>query len=154
MLVGEQPGDEEDKSGQPFIGPAGQVLNKALAEAGIDRQGLYVTNAVKHFKFRIADGQRYHRSPNLQDIVACKPWLEAELNLVKPELVVCLGVSAARSLISPGFTLKEGRGQLVRRGEVGLVPTYHPSAVLRGEDAEAIYSALVKDLRLVKSLAA
>ncbi len=147
VLVGEQPGDEEDKTGKPFVGPAGEVLNRALAEAGLDRNKLYLTNAVKHFKFRLTNGRRIHSTPTLREINACKPWLEAELSCLQPKVAVCLGVSAARALINPGFTLGTMRGEFVQKGNLNLLPTYHPSAVLRSQAAEQIYAALVTDLR-------
>lgn len=151
VLVGEQPGDEEDRVGEPFIGPAGEVLNRALAEAGLDRKTLYLTNAVKHFKHSLADGRRLHRTPTLHEISACKPWLEAELACLEPKVIVCLGVSAARALISPSFALREMRGELLQRGNLNLLATYQPAAVLRGQHfalrADEIYAALVRDLK-------
>ncbi|MEP7342656.1 MAG: UdgX family uracil-DNA binding protein [Acidobacteriota bacterium] len=147
VLVGEQPGDEEDLAGEPFIGPAGEVLNRALAEAGLKRSELYLTNAVKHFKHSITNGRRIHRTPTLREINACKPWLEAELSCLEPKVIVCLGVSAARSLISPSFALREMRGELLQHDRFHLLATYHPSAVLRGQPSDDIYAALVADLR-------
>ena len=149
MLVGEQPGDQEDLAGHPFVGPAGKILDRALAEAGIDRNDVYVTNAVKHFKFRISGKRRQHRSPAVREVVACKPWLTAEIAAVEPDVIVCLGATAARSLMGAGMTLKEGRGKWQRLGKSEVTATYHPSAVLRGidhNDREAIYAALVQDL--------
>ena len=147
MIVGEQPGDVEDRQGQPFQGPAGQILNNALNDAGIDREQVYMTNAVKHFKFEHYNGMRKHVSPNLQDIVNCKPWLEAELEVVKPELIICLGLTAARSLINPRLKLDQVRGQFIYNDNIVYLPTYHPSAVLRKKDsADEIYNLLVTDL--------
>ncbi|MES2907075.1 MAG: UdgX family uracil-DNA binding protein [Pseudomonadota bacterium] len=150
MLVGEQPGDQEDITGHPFVGPAGNVLDRALEEAGINRDEVYVTNAVKHFKFRMAGKRRQHRSPLVKEVNACKPWLTHEIAAVQPDIILCLGVTAARALLGPGFTLKEGRGRWQRLGTSEISATYHPSAVLRGIDAddkEAIYRALVDDLK-------
>lgn len=148
MLVGEQPGDEEDKTGRPFVGPAGQVLDRALQEVGLSRDQLYITNAVKHFKYQLKEGMRYHRTPSLKDITGCKPWLMAEMAAVRPSHIVTLGVSAARALVHPNFTLKEGRGQWVNTQEAPLLPTYHPSAILRArpQDQASLYSLLVSDL--------
>lgn len=153
VLVGEQPGDEEDRIGQPFIGPAGEVLGHALAEAGLARDKLYLTNAVKHFKHSFTDNRRLHRTPTLREINACKPWLEAELSCLQPKVIVCLGVSAARALISPSFALRDARGELLQRGQLNLLATYHPAAVLRGQSADEIYAALVADLRKARLFA-
>ena len=149
VLVGEQPGNEEDINGIPFIGPAGQVLNRALIETGLDRSQIYLTNAVKHFKFTPTDGRLIHVSPSLQDIINCRPWLEAELEVIKPRLVMCLGVTAARSLINPRFKM-EDRGKLITKNNIIFMPTYHPSAVLRGAEPEKIYNIIVEDLRNVR----
>lgn len=148
MLVGEQPGDEEDLSGKPFVGPAGKVLDRALQEARLPRGQLYVTNSVKHFKFSLNGEQRHHRTPSLREVTGCRPWLEAEIEAIKPKAIVCLGATASRSLISPGFTLKQGRGQWLERNGIALLPTYHPSAVLRARDeaGQQIYQDLVEDL--------
>lgn len=150
VMVGEQPGNEEDKAGHPFIGPAGQILNKALAKAGLKRESIYMTNAVKHFKFEQQGVLRMHRSPNLKDIVSCKPWLESELMAIKPKLVICLGVSAAKSLLTPKFKLDESRGKFVQSNGQTLLTTYHPSAVLRSDDKERIFNLLVQDLKAAK----
>ena len=130
MIVGEQPGDEEDKQGKPFIGPAGQVLDEALVAAGLQRSDIYITNAVKHFRFLYKDSFRQHQSPSRYHVQACKPWLTAEIMSIKPALVVCLGNTAARSLIQPNFMMKNGRGQLVA-GAPPMIATYHPSSILR-----------------------
>lgn len=157
-LVGEQPGDVEDRRGAPFVGPAGQLLDRALAEAGLDRAETYVTNAVKHFRFRQdAPGRRrLHVTPDLVHLEACRPWLVAELSLVDPEVVVLLGATAGRALLGPGFRVTPNRGRLVpRRARAGepaavqagwLLATVHPSAVLRADDREAAYAGLVADL--------
>ena len=155
-LVGEQPGDEEDRQGHPFVGPAGKLLNKALEEAGIDRSNVYVTNAVKHFKFEERGKRRLHKKPRMSEIKACKPWLEAEMSLLKPEVIVCLGATAAHALLGPKYRLTKERGKFV---EHHLAPhvtaTIHPSAVLRAPDAEGRheeYRKLVADLRGVRNL--
>ncbi|PZU43168.1 MAG: uracil-DNA glycosylase, partial [Sphingomonas sp.] len=130
MLVGEQPGDEEDRAGTPFIGPAGQLLDEALQHAGLVRESLYITNAVKHFRFLYKDSFRQHQSPSRYHVQACKPWLTAEIAAIKPKLILCLGNTAARALISPNFVMRDGRG--VPLGEAPtLMATYHPSALLR-----------------------
>jgi DNA polymerase len=130
MLVGEQPGDEEDRTGEPFVGPAGQLLDQALQQVGLPRASLYITNAVKHFRFLYKDSFRQHQSPSRYHVQACKPWLTAEIAAIKPKLIVCLGNTAARALISPNFVMRDGRG--VPLGEAPtLLATYHPSALLR-----------------------
>jgi DNA polymerase len=151
VLVGEVPGDQEDRNGQPFVGPAGRVLDRALAAAGIDRSLVYVTNAVKHFKFVPAERgpRRIHRTPSRTEVVACRPWLDAELDVVGPELVVCLGATAAKSLLGPDFRVTQERGKLLSvpgRDDLPLVATVHPSAVLRADDREAAHQGLVADL--------
>jgi uracil-DNA glycosylase len=149
MMVGEQPGDREDVAGEPFVGPAGKLLDRALADAGIDRAQVYLTNAVKHFKFTLPERgkRRIHKKPNQAEISACKPWLLAELDRVKPKLVVLLGATAASALLGKDFRLTEQRGQLLDL-EQGMpaVATVHPSAVLRAPDREAAYQGLVADL--------
>lgn len=158
MLVGEQPGDVEDQRGVPFVGPAGRLLQSALDDAGLARADVYVTNAVKHFRFTPRGKRRIHQTPDLAHIVACRPWVEAELELVQPELIVALGATAARTMIGPDIRVTRQRGQLiVRDGPKGprrFVPTIHPSAVLRVPDGErpAAYDALVADLRVVVGL--
>ena len=152
MFVGEQPGDQEDKAGEPFVGPAGKLLDRALADAGIDRDQAYVTNAVKHFKFkRDARGKRrIHEKPNRTEVVACRPWLVAELEVVRPELIVALGATAAQSLLGPSFKLTQHRGEILDAPELGgrVLATNHPSAVLRAPDRDLAYKALVEDLRV------
>ncbi|MGP3927263.1 UdgX family uracil-DNA binding protein [Streptomyces sp. 8N616] len=167
VLVGEQPGDQEDRKGLPFVGPAGRVLTQALDEAGIDPGETYITNAVKHFKFDYVPERgkrRIHKTPNLHELSACKPWLAAELQLIDPEVVVALGATAGKALLGPSFRVTKQRGMLLpcplldggegeeskegeERGEC-LVATIHPSAVLRADDREAVYQGLVSDLRI------
>jgi DNA polymerase len=152
VLVGEQPGDQEDLRGAPFVGPAGEVLDRALGEAGVARERVYVTNAVKHFKFVARGKRRIHQTPRLPEVAACRPWLEAELALLAPGVLVCLGATAARALLGPEFRLMRERGRVLATGWAPrTVATLHPSAVLRGEDAAAqarLYRMLVDDLRL------
>ncbi|WP_418960781.1 UdgX family uracil-DNA binding protein [Streptomyces tritici] len=153
MLVGEQPGDQEDREGLPFVGPAGRLLRKALDEAGIDQDGVYVTNAVKHFKFtrKETGKRRIHKQPSLRETLACRPWLMAELRLVEPELVIVLGATAGRALLGPSFRVGTDRGtpMPLPDSEDGtlVLATVHPSAVLRAEDREAMYAGLLADLR-------
>ena len=160
MLVGEQPGDKEDVAGHPFVGPAGQLLDRALAEAGIDRSTVYVTNLVKHFKWkhpasgeRPSGKRRLHDKPNAYEVTACKPWLEAEIARVKPRIVVALGATAAQGLLGDTFRVTRQRGEFFP-STFGpqITATIHPSAVLRAYDADARereFAALVRDLRLV-----
>jgi DNA polymerase len=153
VLVGEQPGDQEDRQGAPFVGPAGEVFDRALVEVGLARERLYVTNAVKHFKFVPRGKRRIHQTPAAADIAACRPWVEAELALIEPEILVCLGATASRALLGSTFRLMRDRGRFIdspwaRR----TIATLHPSAVLRGEDEAAqgrLYAMLRDDLRLV-----
>jgi DNA polymerase len=153
MLVGEQPGDREDITGAPFVGPAGELLDRALADAGIDRRAAYVTNVVKHFKWQPRGKRRIHQRPNTEEIRACRPWFEAEIFRVKPRVVVCLGATAAQALISPSFRVTREHGD-VRPSEFGpmIGATVHPASVLRAPDAEAreaAYAGLVNDLRQI-----
>jgi DNA polymerase len=153
IFVGEQPGDQEDRQGQPFVGPAGALLDKALADAGIPREEAYVTNAVKHFKWEPRGKRRIHKKPRLSEIRACRPWLEAELRAIKPRVVVCLGATAAQSVMGPQFRLMHHRGELLA-SELAerVVATIHPSAVLRAPDSDArhaAYDSLVRDLKVV-----
>ncbi|HEV8390098.1 MAG TPA: UdgX family uracil-DNA binding protein [Dongiaceae bacterium] len=153
MLVGEQPGDQEDLQGRPFVGPAGKILDRALADAGIDRGRVYVTNAVKHFKFEPRGKKRLHKKPNAGEIAACKWWLDQELDLIKPELVVALGATAARALAGRPVAIGTSRGRLIELGDglPGLV-TIHPSFLLRMPDPEVKaqeYRRFVQDLRLI-----
>ncbi|TCR24865.1 UdgX family uracil-DNA binding protein [Streptomyces sp. BK205] len=154
MLVGEQPGDQEDRQGKPFVGPAGKLLDRALAEAGVDPAEAYVTNAVKHFKFTQAEPRkrRIHKAPSLREMTACGPWLARELELVEPELIVVLGATAGKALLGSSFRVTQVRGTVLEEEIHGrperLVPTVHPSAVLRAEDREAAYRGLVADLEV------
>ena len=164
MLVGEVPGDQEDRVGLPFVGPAGKLLDKALVSAGIDRERVYVTNAVKHFKFTRAGKRRIHKTPSRTEVVACRPWLIAELTTVQPDLLVLLGATAAKSLLGSDFRITAHRGEALRLPaediavQPDLVPqvvaTVHPSSVLRGppEDRERAFDALVADLRFAAGL--
>jgi len=159
MLVGEQPGDQEDKAGAPFVGPAGKLLDKALAAAGLDRDRLYVTNAVKHFKFTLPERgkRRIHKTPSRTEVVACRPWLFAEMMSVQPDVVVLLGATAAQSLMGSTFRLTAHRGEVLHLPvadettdlDPDVVVSAHPSSVLRGppQDREKAFDALVSDLR-------
>jgi len=153
VLVGEQPGNEEDQAGHPFVGPAGRLLDRALEEAGIRRNDAYVTNVVKHFKWEPRGKRRIHMKPNTVEIVACLPWLRAELELVKPRALVCLGATAAQALLGRSFRVTQHRGKFL---DSPLAPrvmaTVHPSSILRARDAEARHSEharFVEDLKLV-----
>jgi uracil-DNA glycosylase len=138
VLVGEQPGDREDLAGRPFVGPAGRVLDEALAAAGIDRSEVYVTNAVKHFKWRRAGKRRLHEKPGRSEIQACRLWLDAELAILRPRIVVCLGATAAQALISPTFKVTKERGKLIASPLAPhVVATVHPSSILRAIDESA-----------------
>jgi DNA polymerase len=151
VLVGEAPGDTEDLEGRPFVGPAGQLLDRALAQAGIERQDCYVTNVVKHFKWELRGKRRLHRTPNPAEVRACLPWLEAEIDALRPRLVVALGATAARALLGRGFSLRRQRGAILEaeRGPA-LAATFHPSAILRQQgraERRAELARLVEDLR-------
>ncbi|HEV7735241.1 MAG TPA: UdgX family uracil-DNA binding protein [Candidatus Binatia bacterium] len=156
LLVGEQPGDEEDVRGQPFVGPAGRLLDEALEAAGIDRRDAYVTNVVKHFKWEPRGKRRIHQKPTAREIAACRRWLDAEIAAVRPEAIVCLGATAARALLGAGFRVTAHHGEAVESSLAPLVvATTHPSAVLRMPDADARRQAmaqLVDDLRAVVRL--
>ncbi len=154
MLVGEQPGDEEDKKGLPFVGPAGRLLDRALDAAGVDREHVYITNAVKHFKWQLRGKRRLHKTPAQREIDACHQWLEREIQAVKPRVIVAMGATAARSVISREFKVSTMRGQFV---ESPLAPyvfaTFHPSALLRLKDEaekEAAFAQLVGDFKLIE----
>src|ERR687896_73751 len=156
VMVGEQPGDQEDLAGAPFVGPAGKLLDRALEEAGIDRSQVYVTNAVKHFKWTARGKRRIHQKPNWGEIAACRPWLDAELGVVKPRVIVCLGATAAQALLGRQFRVTKQRGVPV---ESDLAPTViatvHPSSILRADTEEgrrAAYDEFVADLRTVAEL--
>lgn len=164
MLIGEQPGDQEDKAGAPFVGPAGRLLDKALEAAGIDRGSVYVTNAVKHFKFTLPERgkRRIHKTPSRTEVVACRPWLMAELDAVRPDVVVLLGATAAKALMGNDFRLTAHRGEVLSLPTTDLdldldprvVATVHPSSVLRGppENREQALEALTDDLRVAARL--
>jgi DNA polymerase len=154
MLVGEQPGDEEDRKGLPFVGPAGRLLDRALEAAGVEREHLYVTNAVKHFKWQLRGKRRLHKTPAQREIDACHQWIEGEIAALKPRVIVALGSTAAKAVISKDFKVSVQRGQFV---ESPLAPyvfaTFHPSALLRlreEDEREAAFKQLVKDLKLIK----
>jgi DNA polymerase len=169
VFVGEQPGDQEDRTGEPFVGPAGKLLDRALVDAGIDRRDAYVTNAVKHFRFTVKGKRRIHQTPGPEHLRACRPWLESEFAVLKPEVVVCLGATAAKALISPSFRITKDRGQLLpwtppgveavgaadeddgSPAQTWMLATTHPSAILRTPDEAraAAYDALVADLAVV-----
>jgi len=154
MFVGEQPGDQEDKAGKPFVGPAGRLLDQAMEEAGIDRSLAYVTNVVKHFKWQARGKRRIHQKPNWSEIAACRPWLEAELAVVKPRVLVCLGATAAQALLGRQFRVTRQRGEPVDSELAPVVlATVHPSSILRAdeEDREAELAAFVSDLKVVAS---
>src|SRR3954452_3239867 len=150
MLVGEQPGDQEDRAGAPFVGPAGKLLDRALDEAGIDRSKAYVTNAVKHFKWKARGTRRIHDKPTWTEQMACRPWGEAEIALVKPKALVLMGATAAQSLLGKQFKVTQNRGVPLDSDLAELVAaTIHPSAVLRSDSREEMFAGLVADLRIV-----
>jgi DNA polymerase len=153
MLVGEQPGDEEDRKGLPFVGPAGRLLDRALEAAGVDREHLYVTNAVKHFKWQLRGKRRLHKTPAQREIDACHQWLEREIETVRPQVIVALGATAARAVISKDFKVSVSRGQFVKSPLAPYVfATFHPSALLRLQDSkekEAAFEQLAGDLKLI-----
>jgi uracil-DNA glycosylase len=150
MFVGEQPGDQEDQIGRPFVGPAGKLFDRALEEAGLDRSTAYVTNVVKHFKWTARGKRRIHQKPNWSEIAACRPWLDAELRVVKPRVLTCLGATAAQALLGKQFRVTKQRGQPVESELAPVViATVHPSAILRAEDRDAEFAAFVDDLRTV-----
>jgi DNA polymerase len=158
MLVGEQPGDEEDRAGAPFVGPAGRLLDRALGEAGVDRGQVYVTNAVKHFKWKEGRGKRrLHEKPRDDEVGACLAWLEAEIAAVQPKLIVCLGATAAQALLGKAFRVTRDHGRIVSvPGRPPIMATYHPSAILRAPDDEARHAAmtlLVADLAKIRDAA-
>ncbi|MDQ3952843.1 MAG: UdgX family uracil-DNA binding protein [Actinomycetota bacterium] len=152
MLVGEQPGDKEDVQGEPFVGPAGRLLDDALVAAGIDRDQAYVTNVVKHFKFEQRGKRRIHKKPNMAEISACRPWLDAELEVVQPTALVCLGATAAQALLGRSFRVTQRRGEFVESDLAPLVTaTIHPSAILRAADEREVeMKGLIEDLTNVR----
>lgn len=155
MMIGEQPGDQEDKTGRPFVGPAGKLLDRCLVEAGLDRGKVYVTNAVKHFKWQPRGKLRLHKKPSMQEVYACRPWLDAELEAVQPKLIVCLGATAAQGLLGPSFRITRSHGQMQHRaGLPPILATIHPSAILRArteQDRERGRQAFVQDLQNAKT---
>jgi DNA polymerase len=168
VLVGEQPGDVEDKRGEPFVGPAGVLLRKAVGDVGLDPDDLYITNAVKHFKFRAAGKRRIHQTPDRVEIVACRPWLLAEFAQLDPRVVVALGATAGQALLGPSFRVTKSRGVLMPwpesayhpedfaqpGGSAQVLATLHPSAILRADDREAAYTGFVNDLRIAAGVLA
>ena len=155
MLIGEQPGDKEDLAGKPFVGPAGSILDKALEAAGIDRREVYVTNAVKHFKWEPRGKRRIHKKPNQLEILACRPWLEAEIGVTKPQVIVCLGATAAQSLLGKAFKVTQSRGQLLPHQLAPyIMATVHPSSILRAPDDEKRHEEMalfIADLKVLAS---
>jgi uracil-DNA glycosylase len=156
VFVGEQPGDQEDIQGRPFVGPAGKLLDRALVQAGIDRNDVYVTNIVKHFKWEPRGKKRIHKKPNAIEITACRPWFEAELKALKPEIVVCLGATAAQAILGRSFKVTQSRGRMLFK--TGIAPivmaTVHPSSILRAPDDESRHEAMaafVADLKVLTS---
>lgn len=150
MLVGETPGDQEDLTGRPFVGPAGKLLDRCLVEAGIDRAAVYVTNVVKHFKWEPRGKRRLHKKPNALEIRACKPWLEAEIEQVKPKVLICLGATAAQAILGPAFRVSTARGEWVSSSWADhVLATLHPSALLRAQDVdrEAKIALFINDLK-------
>ena len=156
MLVGEQPGDKEDIAGEPFVGPAGALLDRALEEAGIARNEAYVTNVVKHFKWKPAGKRRLHQKPNAKEVSACRPWLDAEIDRVQPAVVVLLGATAAQAILGKSFRVTKDRGKVID-GAPKLMATIHPSAILRAPDDAArhdAYAGFVADLRVAAEVCA
>lgn len=161
LLVGEQPGDQEDRSGEPFVGPAGRMLDRALTDAAIDRKATYVTNAVKHFKFELRGKRRIHKKPNELEISACHQWLERELELIRPALIVALGATAARAVFGRTTAIEKNRGHVIKAAQTDLghdanvLVTVHPSFLLRVPDADrdAAYERFVADLKLIRPYA-
>jgi len=152
MFVGEQPGDQEDLAGKPFVGPAGRLFDEALVDAGIDRKTVYVTNVVKHFKWQARGKRRIHQKPNWSEIAACRPWLDAELAVVEPRVLVCLGATAAQALLDRQFRVTRERGRPVESDLAAhVIATVHPSSILRSdpETREQEYAAFVEDLKVV-----
>jgi uracil-DNA glycosylase len=156
VLVGEQPGNDEDVKGRPFVGPAGKLLDRALEAAGIDRGKAYVTNVVKHFKWKPQGKRRIHQKPNAREIAACRPWLDAEIGVLKPKVIVCLGATAAQALLGRSFRVSQRRGELVKSSLAPFVTaTVHPSSILRAPDDETRRAELerfIEDLRKVAAV--
>jgi DNA polymerase len=155
VFVGEQPGDREDIEGRPFVGPAGKLLDEALLEAGIDRSRVYVTNVVKHFKWKPQGKRRIHQKPNWREIAACRPWLDAEVAVLKPRVLVCLGATAAQALLGRDFRVSRQRGELIDSPLApNTIATVHPSSILRAEDRDVQFREFVRDLEKVAGLIA
>ena len=155
VLVGETPGDAEDRQGRPFVGPAGALLDQALESAGIDRSEVFVTNTVKHFKWEPRGKRRLHSKPSSREIAACRPWLEAELELIQPRVIVCLGATAAQALLGAAFRVTKQRGEVVHSTHGAVVATFHPAAILRapgGAARQQMKDALIDDLRTAARL--
>jgi DNA polymerase len=153
VFVGEQPGDREDVEGRPFVGPAGRLLDRALVEAEIDRSQVYVTNVVKHFKWKPQGKRRIHQKPNWREIAACRPWLDAEVAVLKPRVLVCLGATAAQALLGKDFRVSRRRGEVVDSPLADkAIATVHPSSILRGENRELEFDEFVRDLKTVGAL--
>ena len=154
VFVGEQPGNDEDLAGKPFVGPAGQLLDKALVEAGIKREEVYVTNAVKHFKWEPRGKRRIHKKPSGREIAACRPWLEAELEVLQPKVLVCLGATAAQSLLGKDFRVSQRRGEFVKSPLAeNVVATVHPSSILRAPDDETRHAEMARFIDDLKKIA-
>ena len=154
VVVGEQPGDREDFAGEPFVGPSGQLLDRALGDAGIRRDQVYVTNAVKHFKFTVRGKRRIHQTPKSEEIKACRPWLDAELTTIRPDVVLALGATAAKALLGPSFRVTKQRGEVIERDGLRLTATLHPSALLRlpSDQRSVAVADFTDDLRAVAAL--
>jgi uracil-DNA glycosylase len=148
MLVGEQPGDQEDREGLPFVGPAGRMLGKALVDVGLEREGIYITNAVKHFKWQPRGKRRIHQTPRASEVRACRPWLEAEIDIVRPALIACLGATAVSALLKSDAKVMSNRGQVIESVYGPCLVMVHPSAILRVDpgDRDAAYAQFVQDL--------
>jgi uracil-DNA glycosylase family protein len=154
VFVGEQPGNDEDLAGKPFVGPAGKLLDKALVEAGINREEVYVTNAVKHFKWEPNGKRRIHKKPNSREIAACRPWLDAELEVLKPKVLVCLGATAAQALLGKDFKVTQSRGKLLPSNLApNVLATVHPSSILRAPDDESRHAEMKKFVEDLKTVA-
>ena len=152
MLVGEQPGDQEDLLGRPFVGPAGRILDKALEAAAIERDDVYVTNAVKHFKWEPRGKRRIHKKPSGMQIAACRPWFDEEVKAVAPKVIVCLGATAAQALLGRDFRVTRDRGKVLTQGAIPIIATVHPSSILRAPDDESRHAEMahfIADLKVV-----